>query len=190
MWVDFFEAFMLVCFGSAWPFAIAKSWLSRSAGGKSPLFLVIILCGYISGICSHFWRNFSPVVFLYGLNAAMVAIDLFLVVSFRYAHGKLPFSGMKHRTRNCSTDGAKIVILSHFEVAIRPPKIEFRSEHENLEQSRSRPNSQDHRSGTGCFFHIRALSATSSNQHSHDSWFESNLILANQQCFADNHYPV
>jgi hypothetical protein len=46
MWVEFFEAFMLICFGSAWPFAIARSWHSRVADGKSPLFLVIIFTGY------------------------------------------------------------------------------------------------------------------------------------------------
>lgn len=90
MWLEFFEAFMLICFGSAWPFAIAKSWQSRLADGKSPLFLVIIFTGYISGICAHFWREFSPVVFLYGLNATMVAIDLYLVLYFRRYPGKLP----------------------------------------------------------------------------------------------------
>ncbi len=83
MWVEFFEAFMLLCFGSAWPFAIAKSLRCRVAEGKSPIFLVIILTGYISGICAHFWREFSPVVFLYGLNATMVAIDLCLVLYFQ-----------------------------------------------------------------------------------------------------------
>ena len=90
MWMEFFEAFMLICFGSAWPFAIAKSWRSRSADGKSPLFLVIIFTGYISGICAHFFREFSPVVFLYGLNATMVAMDFFLVFHFRRSPGKLP----------------------------------------------------------------------------------------------------
>lgn len=90
MWVEFFEAFMLVCFGSAWPFAIAKSWQSRLADGKSPLFLVIIFTGYISGICANFWREPSPVVFLYGLNATMVAIDLCLVIHFRRHPGRLP----------------------------------------------------------------------------------------------------
>ena len=93
MWVEFFEAFMLICFGSAWPFAIARSWHSRVADGKSPLFLVIIFAGYISGICAHFWREFSPVVFLYGLNATMVAIDLWLVLHFRRHPGKLPRMG-------------------------------------------------------------------------------------------------
>ena len=92
MWVQFFEAFMLLCFGSAWPFAIAKSWRSRSAGGKSPLFLAIILTGYLSGICAHFWREFSPVIFLYGFNAAMVATDLFLVLHYRRYPGLPPLA--------------------------------------------------------------------------------------------------
>ena len=97
MWVEFFEAFMLVCFGSAWPFAIARSWHSRVADGKSPLFLVIIFTGYISGICAHFWREFSPVVFLYGLNATMVAVDLWLVLHFRRYPGRLPMVDRAHR---------------------------------------------------------------------------------------------
>jgi hypothetical protein len=84
---------MLVCFGSAWPFAIAKSWQSRLADGNSPLFLGIIFTGYISGVCAHFWREFLPVVFLYGLNATMVAIDLCLVLHFRHHPGKLPLMG-------------------------------------------------------------------------------------------------
>ena len=93
MWVEFFEAFMLICFGSAWPFAIAKSWRCRVAEGKSPIFLVIILTGYISGICAHFWREFSPVVFLYGLNATMVAIDLWLVLHLQRNPYRLPLKG-------------------------------------------------------------------------------------------------
>lgn len=47
MWLEFFEASMLVCVGSAWPFAIAKRWQSRLAEGKSPSFLMIILIGYL-----------------------------------------------------------------------------------------------------------------------------------------------
>jgi hypothetical protein len=90
MWLEFFEAFMLVCFGSAWPFAIAKSWRSRSAGGKSPIFLAIIFTGYISGICTHFFREFTPVAFLYILNATMVAIDLCLALFFVRFPGKNP----------------------------------------------------------------------------------------------------
>ena len=97
MWLEFFEAFMLICFGSAWPFAIAKSLQCRLAEGKSPIFLVIIFTGYISGICAHFWREFSPVVFLYGLNATMVAIDLCLVLYFQRHPCRLPMMARAHR---------------------------------------------------------------------------------------------
>jgi hypothetical protein len=90
MSVEMFEAFMLICFGSAWPFAILKSWSSRSAGGKSPLFLFIICTGYISGICAHLFGNPSPVVLLYGLNVSMVAADLYLVLYFRRFPGGRP----------------------------------------------------------------------------------------------------
>ena len=81
--IELFEAFMLICFGSAWPFAIAKSLRSRSAGGKSPAFLMIIFTGYLSGITAHLLRGFSPVVLLYCLNASMVFADLCLALRYR-----------------------------------------------------------------------------------------------------------
>jgi len=88
MSVEMFEAFMLICFGSAWPFAIAKSLSSRSAGGKSPIFLVIILTGYLSGICTHLFGHRSPVMLLYVLNAFMVTTDLFLALYYRRFPGR------------------------------------------------------------------------------------------------------
>ena len=38
-----FEAVMLLCFAAAWPAAIHKSWVSRTARGKSLAFLIIVL---------------------------------------------------------------------------------------------------------------------------------------------------
>lgn len=90
MSVEIYEAFMLICFGSAWPFAIGKSLSSRSAGGKSPLFLSIIFMGYLSGICTHLFGNRSPVMLLYVLNASMVATDLCLVLYYRRFPGGKP----------------------------------------------------------------------------------------------------
>lgn len=90
MSVEMYEAFMLICFGSAWPFAIAKSLSSRSAGGKSPLFLAIIFTGYLSGICTHLFGNRSPVMMLYVLNASMVATDLCLVLYYHRFPGGRP----------------------------------------------------------------------------------------------------
>ena len=75
-----YEAVMLLCFGAAWPFSIAKSWRARSSAGKSALFLAIILTGYAAGILNKVTQgqHRDPVLALYVLNALMVGIDLAL----------------------------------------------------------------------------------------------------------------
>ena len=45
-----FEFVMLVCFGMSWPISVYKSFTSKSAKGKSCVFMVAIIIGYISGI--------------------------------------------------------------------------------------------------------------------------------------------
>ena len=47
---DLFEALTIFCFGLSWPVSIRKSYVSRTAKGKSLLFEVIILIGYAIGI--------------------------------------------------------------------------------------------------------------------------------------------
>ena len=44
------EITMLICFGAAWPISIYKSWTSRSSRGKSLLFLVVIIVGYLAAL--------------------------------------------------------------------------------------------------------------------------------------------
>ncbi len=66
---------MLICFGAAWPFSIYKSVKSRSTNGKSLIFLIIIMAGYSAGIVHKILFHFDGVVFLYGLNLLMVAVD-------------------------------------------------------------------------------------------------------------------
>jgi hypothetical protein len=73
-----FEIIMLVCFGAAWPFSIYRSYRSKSTSGKSVIFLAIILVGYISGLVHKMIFNFDMVIILYGINAVMVSIDIFL----------------------------------------------------------------------------------------------------------------
>lgn len=75
-----FEAVMLLCFAAAWPAAIHKSWVSRTARGKSLLFLVIVFIGYMAGIAFKVTGNLDRVVYLYGFNSCLVAIDLALYV--------------------------------------------------------------------------------------------------------------
>ena len=73
-----FESIMMLCFGSSWIFAIARSWRSHSTGGKSSTFLWVILAGYLSGVCHKVIYSFDRVIWLYAVNSAMVIVDIAL----------------------------------------------------------------------------------------------------------------
>ena len=49
-YADLLEALMILCFGVSWPISIRKSWVSRTAKGKSLFFEVFLLIGYICSI--------------------------------------------------------------------------------------------------------------------------------------------
>jgi len=70
-----FEAGMMICFGFAWPISLVKSIRSRSTGGKSPLFSVVGIVGYLLGITHKIMYSFDLVLLLYCLNLAMVTAD-------------------------------------------------------------------------------------------------------------------
>lgn len=76
--MSIFEIIMLLCFGAAWPFSIAKSLKTGKTGGKSLAFLIIVIVGYISGILNKVLYKPDAVVWLYALNATMVSIDAVL----------------------------------------------------------------------------------------------------------------
>ncbi|NLI93639.1 MAG: hypothetical protein GX434_16040 [Peptococcaceae bacterium] len=76
--MSIFEAIMLICFGSAWPFSIYTSYKTRTAKGKSIFFLFVILIGYLSGIIHKILYSFDYVLILYLLNSFMVGIDALL----------------------------------------------------------------------------------------------------------------
>ena len=76
-----FEVLMIVCFGLSWPFNIAKSWKAKTARGKSLLFEVCILVGYICGIAGKFITgNVTYVLIAYVINVVMVLIDILLTL--------------------------------------------------------------------------------------------------------------
>ena len=76
-----FEVLMIVCFGVSWPFNIAKSWKAKTAKGKSLLFEVCILVGYICGIAGKFITgNVTYVLVAYVINVVMVTIDILLTL--------------------------------------------------------------------------------------------------------------
>jgi hypothetical protein len=80
MSMSIFEIIMLLCFGAAWPVSIRKLWVTKSSGGKSKLFLSVIIIGYIAGILHKIYYNMDGVIYLYLLNIMMVSIDLILVI--------------------------------------------------------------------------------------------------------------
>lgn len=72
------EVLFLVCFAISWPVSIAKSLRTKVVIGKSPLFMSLIILGYIFGIIHKFLYSKNIVVFLYMFNALLVSTDLFL----------------------------------------------------------------------------------------------------------------
>ena len=79
-----FEALMLLCFGSSWPFAVSKTIKTRSVQGKSILFLFLIFIGYVSGVVYKVTSNFDHVIWIYCLNGTLVFIEIILF--FKYQH--------------------------------------------------------------------------------------------------------
>lgn len=73
---QFYEALMVICFGISWPISIAKSIKSKTAKGKSFVFMLLILIGYTFGIISKFMSSaITYVLVFYVINFVMVAVD-------------------------------------------------------------------------------------------------------------------
>lgn len=92
-----FETCMLICFGASWPFNIAKSLRAKTAKGKSMLFEVIVIAGYLMGLTGKFVSgNVTYVAAVYVLDILMVSCDLLLTIrnhrldKLREKEGQLP----------------------------------------------------------------------------------------------------
>ena len=81
------EALTIFCFGLSWPISIRKSYISRTAKGKSLFFEVFLLLGYACGIIrkvvqftalGHSDFLFFLSSFFYVLNFIMISIDVAL----------------------------------------------------------------------------------------------------------------
>lgn len=85
-----FEFIMLACFGLSWPLSVYKSIKSRSTKGKSLVFIIAIIIGYISGIIGKIvGGQLTFVLVIYCLNLAVVSIDLALYFINRRREKKL-----------------------------------------------------------------------------------------------------
>ncbi|MBO4940111.1 MAG: hypothetical protein J6D30_03685 [Clostridia bacterium] len=77
--MQIFEFIMLACFGLSWPISVYKSLKSGSTQGKSVVFIVAIIIGYVSGILGKIVnQQYTYVLILYCVNLIVVSIDLFL----------------------------------------------------------------------------------------------------------------
>ena len=75
--MEIFECIMLFCFGLSWPISVYKSIRSKSTKGKSVVFIIAIILGYISGIIGKIVNGqLSYVLALYCLNLIVVSVDL------------------------------------------------------------------------------------------------------------------
>jgi len=88
---ELLEITMIVSFGASWPLNVIKSYKARTAKGKSPAFLCLVLFGYVAGIASKllnpvYMASFASkwyVLFFYVLNFLMVAADFLLYLRNR-----------------------------------------------------------------------------------------------------------
>ncbi len=79
MLAHFLEFMMLALFGVSWPFAIAKTYGAKRVDGKSPLFEVIVIAGYLCGIASHLVSGVGMwVIGIYAVDILLVSTDLAL----------------------------------------------------------------------------------------------------------------
>ena len=81
--MSIFEAIMLICFGASWPFAIMKTYKTKSVKGKSRLFLTLIILGYIAGMINKILNSPDIVFWLYVLNLLLVCTDFLLYFIYR-----------------------------------------------------------------------------------------------------------
>ena len=82
---QFCEIAMLCLFGCSWPFNIAKAIRARTAKGKSVLFELLVLTGYLIGLFGklYAWRQTGALAYstwFYIADILMVSVDLALYI--------------------------------------------------------------------------------------------------------------
>jgi len=77
--VTILESIMLICFGFSWPVSVYKSATSKTTKGKSLVFMLAIIVGYLAGIAGKILDGqLTYVLALYVVNLAFVSVDLAL----------------------------------------------------------------------------------------------------------------
>lgn len=79
---EILECVMLICFGFSWPVSVMKNYKAGTAESMSLNFILLIIVGYIAGICAKFYAHkINYVLVVYIINLVMVTVNL--MVYFR-----------------------------------------------------------------------------------------------------------
>lgn len=81
------EAIMFICFGLSWPVSVFKALKTKRVAGKSPLFMSLIVIGYLSGITHKVIYSRNYLIVLYIFNLSMILTDLWLYLKYN-SHGE------------------------------------------------------------------------------------------------------
>ncbi len=82
MIVDLLEALTIFCFGLSWPLSIRKSWVSRTAKGKSLFFEVFLIIGYACGIAKKIIESAGLLGIEHKSGFIFVLSFLFYILNF------------------------------------------------------------------------------------------------------------
>lgn len=87
---EIFELIMLACFGLSWPISVWKSIHSRSTKGKSVVFIIAIIVGYVAGILGKIMSNqVNYVLIAYCFNLVVVSVDLAMYFVNRHMESRM-----------------------------------------------------------------------------------------------------
>jgi len=92
--MSIFETTMLICFGVSWPVSIAKAIRTKKVAGKSPLFMLIVSLGYVSGLAHKMVYALDWVTVFYGINLVLVLTDLLIYYRYSRLAGKEALEGV------------------------------------------------------------------------------------------------
>lgn len=100
MITSIFEILMLLCFAASWPFNIYRSYVSRTARGKSILFEIVVEIGYICGVANKVVNDdINYVLLFYFLDIALVLVDMALFVRNRRIDKAHPYYEVDEKQR-------------------------------------------------------------------------------------------
>ena len=109
--MQIFEFIMLACFGLSWPISVYKSFKSKSTKGKSLVFMLAIIIGYVSGITGKMLNGqINYVLAIYCFNLAVVTVDLILYFVYS-SRNKTGYARKTNKKSNKYSVATEVAVL-------------------------------------------------------------------------------